>query len=140
MIEFQRINSIKINDDSRGIMQTSDIAVDLFDQLRASADQASQLMKAMANTDRLMLLCQLSQGEKSVSELETNLNLRQPSLSQQLTVLREAQLVSTRREGKNVYYSIGSPAALAVIQVLHREFCQKPALCQQTATAQLKSA
>jgi DNA-binding transcriptional ArsR family regulator len=115
-------------------MQTSDITVDLFDQLRASADQASQLMKAMANTDRLLLLCQLSQGEKSVSELENNLNLRQPSLSQQLTVLREAQLVSTRREGKNVFYSIGSPAALAVIQVLHREFCQK------TATAQLKSA
>lgn len=108
-------------------MQNSEIAVDLFDQLRASADQASQLMKAMANTDRLMLLCQLSQGEKSVSELEACLNLRQPSLSQQLTVLREANLVSTRREGKNVYYNIGSPAALAVIQVLHREFCHNAA-------------
>ncbi|SDK38351.1 transcriptional regulator, ArsR family [Methylophilus rhizosphaerae] len=106
-------------------MQTPDIAADIFDQLRASADQASSLMKVMANSDRLMLLCQLSQGEKSVSELESSLNLRQPSLSQQLTVLREAQLVTTRREGKNVFYSISSPAALAVIQVLHREFCQK---------------
>lgn len=105
-------------------MQTSEIAGDIFDQLRASADQASSLMKAMANTDRLMLLCQLSQGEKSVSELEINLNLRQPSLSQQLTVLREAQLVATRREGKNMFYRISSPAALAVIQVLHKEFCQ----------------
>ncbi len=104
-------------------MQSAVIAEDIFDQLRASADQASQLMKAMANTDRLMLLCQLSQGELSVSELETRLNLRQPSLSQQLTVLREAQLVTTRREGKNVYYRIGSSAALAVIQVLHAEFC-----------------
>ena len=82
-------------------------------------------LKSMANTDRLMLLCQLSQREKSVSELEACLNLRQPSLSQQLTVLREAQLVSTRREGKNVYYSIGSPAALVVIRVLHDEFCRK---------------
>jgi len=108
-------------------MQTSDIAVDIFDQLRASADQASHLLKVMANSDRLMLLCQLSQSEKSVSALESNLNLRQPSLSQQLTVLREAQLVTTRREGKNVFYSISSPAALAVIQVLHAEFCQKTA-------------
>lgn len=106
-------------------MQTSELAVDLFDQLRTSADQASQLMKAMANTDRLMLLCQLSKGEKSVGELETSLDLHQPSLSQQLTVLREAQLVSTRREGKNVFYRISSPAALAVIEVLHREFCHK---------------
>lgn len=105
-------------------MQTSEIAADVFEQLRASADQASSLMKVMANTDRLMLLCQLYQGEKSVSGLEMSLNLRQPSLSQQLTVLREAQLVTTRREGKNVFYRISSQAAMAVIQVLHREFCQ----------------
>lgn len=103
----------------------SEITANIFEQLRASADQASSLLKVMANSDRLMLLCQLSQGEQSVSALETNLNLRQPSLSQQLTVLREAQLVITRREGKNVFYRISSPAALAVIQVLHREFCQQ---------------
>lgn len=106
-------------------MQNTNISEDVFDQLKASANQASQLMKAMANADRLMLLCQLSQGEKSVSELEAHLNLKQPSLSQQLTVLREAQLVMTRREGKNVYYSIASSAALAVIRVLHYEFCHK---------------
>lgn len=106
-------------------MQTSEISMDVFDQLRASADQASQLMKVMANTDRLMLLCQLSQGEQSVSELEARLNLRQPSLSQQLTVLREAHLVMTRREGKNMYYRITSSAALAVIRVLHHEFCHQ---------------
>jgi DNA-binding transcriptional ArsR family regulator len=103
----------------------SEITTNIFEQLRASADQASSLLKVMANSDRLMLLCQLSQGEKSVSALENNLNLRQPSLSQQLTVLREAQLVITRREGKNMFYRISSPAALAVIQVLHREFCQQ---------------
>ena len=98
---------------------------DAFEQLRASADKASQLMKAMANTDRLMLLCQLSQGEKTVSELESLLNIHQPTLSQQLTVLRESQLVSTRREGKNVIYSISSSAAMAVMQALYQEICQK---------------
>lgn len=105
-------------------MQTSELAIDLFDQISITAEQASKLMKAMANADRLLLLCQLSQGETSVGALESKLNLRQPSLSQQLTVLREAQLVNTRREGKNVFYSISSPAALAIIKVLHQEFGQ----------------
>jgi len=94
-----------------------------FDELRASADKACHLMKIMANADRLMLLCQLSQGEKSVSQLEALLDIHQPTLSQQLTVLREANLVSTRREGKNVFYSISSKSAMAVMQVLHQEIC-----------------
>lgn len=95
-----------------------------FDELRASADKASSLMKAMANADRLMLLCQLSQGEKSVSQLETALDIHQPTLSQQLTVLRESGLVATRREGKNIIYMISSKSAMAVMQVLHQEICQ----------------
>lgn len=107
------------------LFENSVIENGAFEQLRASADKASQLMKAMANTDRLMLLCQLSQGEKTVSELESLLNIHQPTLSQQLTVLREAQLVSTRREGKNVIYSISSRAAMAVMQALYQEICQK---------------
>lgn len=94
-----------------------------FDELRASADKACSLMKVMANADRLMLLCQLSQGEKSVSQLEALLDIHQPTLSQQLTVLREANLVSTRREGKNVFYNISSKSAMAVMQVLHQEIC-----------------
>ena len=95
-----------------------------FDELRASADKASSLMKVMANSDRLMLLCQLSQGEKSVGELEGILDIRQPTLSQQLTVLREAELVATRREGKSIFYSISSQSAMAVMQVLHQEICK----------------
>ena len=91
-----------------------------FDELRASADKACSLMKVMANADRLMLLCQLSQGEKSVSQLEALLDIHQPTLSQQLTVLREANLVSTRREGKNVFYNISSKSAMADKQVLHQ--------------------
>lgn len=94
-----------------------------FDDLRASADKACSLMRVMANADRLMLLCQLSQGEKSVGELEELLKIYQPTLSQQLTVLREAALVSTRREGKNIIYSISSQSALAVMQVLSQEIC-----------------
>ena len=94
-----------------------------FEELRASADKATSLMKVMANADRLMLLCQLSISEKSVGELEAILDIRQPTLSQQLTVLREAELVATRREGKNIYYRITSKSAMAVMQVLHQEIC-----------------
>jgi DNA-binding transcriptional ArsR family regulator len=96
-----------------------------FDALRASADNACKLMKSMANADRLMLLCQLSQGEKSVGELEQILDIRQPTLSQQLTVLREAELVTTRRDGKNIFYSISSQSALAVMRVLSQQICEK---------------
>lgn len=94
-----------------------------FDKLRNSADIACHLMRVMANTDRLMLLCQLSQGEKSVSELQELLKIYQPTLSQQLTVLREAELVTTRREGKSVIYRISSQPALAVMQVLSQQIC-----------------
>lgn len=83
-------------------------------------------MKVMANSDRLMLLCQLSQQEMSVGELEAKLDIRQPTLSQQLTVLRSAGLVSFRREGKNIHYTISSKAAMAVMQVLYQEICLNP--------------
>ena len=80
-------------------------------------------MKVLGNPDRLMLLCQLSQGEKRVGELEEILGIVQPTLSQQLTVLREEELVTTRRDGKNIYYQIASPQALAVMNVLFEQFC-----------------
>lgn len=91
--------------------------------MRASAAQACGLMKVLANADRLMILCQLTQGEKRVGELEEILGIVQPTLSQQLTVLREEGLVSTRRDGKNIYYQLSSPRALAVMQVLYAQFC-----------------
>ena len=93
-------------------------------QMREAAAQACNLMKVLANPDRLMILCQLSQGELRVGELEERLGIVQPTLSQQLTVLREQQLVSTRREGKHIFYTLSSPQALAVIQTLYQEFCQ----------------
>lgn len=95
------------------------------EKLRASAAQACALLKALANPDRLILLCQLSQGEHCVSELEALLDIQQPTLSQQLGVLREEQLVNTRREGKQIYYSLGSDDALAVMHVLYQRFCGK---------------
>ena len=73
-------------------------------QLRANADAAGQLLKALANPDRLLLLCQLSQGERNVSELEALLGIQQPTLSQQLAVLRREGLVDTRRDGKQIFY------------------------------------
>jgi ArsR family transcriptional regulator len=92
-------------------------------QLHANADAASQFLKALANPDRLMLLCQLSQGERNVSDLELLLGIQQPTLSQQLAVLRREGLVETRRAAKQVFYRISSPAALAVIQTLYQQFC-----------------
>lgn len=94
-----------------------------LEDMQAAAADACHLMKVLSNPDRLMLLCQLVQGEHNVGELEAALGIVQPTLSQQLTVLREETLVSTRREGKNIYYRIDSPQALAVIRTLHQQFC-----------------
>ncbi len=92
-------------------------------KMKASAENACRLMKVLSNPDRLMLLCQLSQGEKRVGELEEILGIVQPTLSQQLTVLRDEELVTTRRDGKSIYYQIASPQALAVMNVLFEQFC-----------------
>jgi DNA-binding transcriptional ArsR family regulator len=101
-------------------------AIDM-DQMRASAASASRLLKALANPARLMLLCQLSQREYCVSELEEQVGIQQPTLSQQLGVLRGEGLVQTRREGKQIYYAIASSEAMAVMQVLYEQFCGKGA-------------
>ena len=85
--------------------------------------QAFRLLKVLSNPDRLMILCQLTQGEMRVGELEEALGIVQPTLSQQLTVLRDEELVSTRREGKNIYYQLSSVQALALMKVLYEQFC-----------------
>ena len=92
-------------------------------KLRAAAEEATALLRALANSDRLLLLCHLSQGERCVSELEEDLGIEQPTLSQQLSVLRTQELVSTRRDGKRIYYSVRDPKALAVLETLYRLFC-----------------
>ena len=97
-----------------------------LEKMQIAAEKACRLMKVLSNPDRLMLLCQLSQGEKRVGELEEILGIVQPTLSQQLTVLREEELVTTRRDGKSIYYQIASPQALAVMNVLFDQFCKSP--------------
>lgn len=108
---------------AEGVPDTMTPATFELDEMRVAAGQACNLMKVLANPDRLMILCQLSQGERRVGELEELLQIVQPTLSQQLTVLREQQLVSTRREGKNIFYTLSSPQALAVMQTLYAQFC-----------------
>ncbi|XLM20800.1 metalloregulator ArsR/SmtB family transcription factor, partial [Chromobacterium piscinae] len=88
--------------------------------MRAAAGQACGLLRALANEDRLLLLCQLSQGEKSVGELEEAVGIRQPTLSQQLGVLRNEGLVATRRDGKRIFYSVADANALAVLATLYQ--------------------
>jgi ArsR family transcriptional regulator len=92
-------------------------------RLRANAGAASQLLKALANPDRLLLLCQLAEGERSVGQLQAASAIVQPTLSQQLAVLRREGLVATRRDGKQIHYRIAGPAVLAVIHTLHQLFC-----------------
>ena len=94
-----------------------------LEALRDAAEQACALMKVLGNSDRLMLLCELAQGERSVSQLQEALGIMQPTLSQQLAVLREEGLVDTRREGKSIHYRLVSAPAVAVMQVLYEQFC-----------------
>jgi DNA-binding transcriptional ArsR family regulator len=93
--------------------------------LRSNAGQAVATLKLLANEDRLLLLCQLSKGESSVGELEELLGIRQPTLSQQLGVLRSEQVVSTRRQGKNIFYSVADPAVLEILALLYLLYCSK---------------
>lgn len=102
---------------------TADIAIDI-EALRLSATRACGLLKVLSNPDRLLLLCHLSKREYCVSELEEVTGITQPTLSQQLGVLRQESLVNTRREGKQIFYNIQSPEALAVMQALYHQFCK----------------
>ncbi|MEO7953366.1 MAG: metalloregulator ArsR/SmtB family transcription factor [Polaromonas sp.] len=93
--------------------------------LRSAAGQAVAALKLLANENRLLLLCQLSQGEMCVSELEEKLDIHQPTLSQQLGLLRTDGVVNTRRDGKNIYYSLADPTMLEIVAVLYRLYCPK---------------
>jgi DNA-binding transcriptional ArsR family regulator len=98
-----------------------------IDEMRRNAAEATALLRALAHDDRLLLLCQLSQTELCVGDLEEQLQIRQPTLSQQLGVLRREGLVETRREGRNIYYRVADEKALALLQTLYQLYCA-PAL------------
>ena len=95
--------------------------------MRERAGEAGRFMKSLGNAHRLLILCSLAEGEKSVGELERLLEMRQPHLSQHLTRLRVEGLVKTRREARTVYYRLGSEAAERVIGLLYELFCAKDA-------------
>lgn len=101
-----------------------DIAV-----LRSSASAACTLLKILANEDRLLILCELSQGTRNVGELEELLGIHQPTLSQQLTVLREENLVATERKGKYIYYSLVSLEATKIMETLFSIYCEDHPSC-----------
>jgi ArsR family transcriptional regulator len=94
-----------------------------IETMRAAALQATSVLRTLANPDRLLLLCQLSQGEKSVGELESLLGIVQPTLSQQLGVLRQEEMVNTRRAGKQIYYSVKNPKVLVILNQLYTLYC-----------------
>jgi DNA-binding transcriptional ArsR family regulator len=91
--------------------------------LRESAEKCCALLKALAHEDRLLLLCQLTEGERNVGELEELVGVHQPSLSQHLGKLREEGLVETRREGKYIYYRLASAEVIQVMQTLSSLYC-----------------
>lgn len=91
--------------------------------MRAHAADASRLLKALANEKRLMLLCLLAEGERSVSELNARLELSQSALSQHLAILRDDGLVTTRREAQSIYYGLAQGPAQRVIETLHGIYC-----------------
>ena len=96
------------------------------EELEAKAATVSRFLKAMANPSRLLVLCQLADGEKSVGELERAVGLSQSALSQHLAVLRREEVVKTRREGQNIYYLLASAEAAAVMHTLYEVFCRTP--------------
>lgn len=101
----------------------TDISEEKLDQMADSAREAGDFLKVLAHEARLMILCYLVDGEKSVRELEDLLSLRQPTVSQQLARLRLEGLVDTRRDGKTIYYNLNSDRARKIIEVIYDLFC-----------------
>lgn len=100
-------------------------------QFEASASAAARLLRVLASERRLMILCQLGDGERSVGELQPRVGLSQSALSQHLAVLRDEAIVATRRDGQTIWYRIADPAAVQVVATLAEIFCppdmkQKP--------------
>ena len=94
-------------------------------ELHDMAAHACELLKAMANEWRLMILCQLAEGEKSVSELQGLLGLSQSALSQHLAILRREKIVRARTQAQSVSYSLAGDEATKVMETLHEVFCDR---------------
>lgn len=98
----------------------------MLDQMKTSAAEAAELLKVLANPSRLMIVCRLSEGEASVTELAAFLDARASSVSQHLQILRMSNLVTTRRDAQTIYYSLAHTASEDVIRALYKNYCIKP--------------
>ena len=94
-------------------------------ELQSNAQRAAGLLKLMGNPSRLLILCQLTDGEKSVSELERVIGLSQSALSQHLALMRHQNIVSTRRVAQTILYSLAGTEAPAILTTLYELFCKK---------------
>jgi ArsR family transcriptional regulator len=106
---------------------TTDTLLPAPTAMRAAARSVAALLRALGNEDRLLLLCEVSQGERSVGELEALLDIRQPTLSQQLGVLRNEGLVATRRDGKRIFYRVADRSLLGLLATLYDLYCPREA-------------
>jgi ArsR family transcriptional regulator, virulence genes transcriptional regulator len=102
--------------------------IQMADMLTA-ADEATGLLKALANRHRLIILCQLTEQERSVGELAGLLEIRDSTVSQHLALLRKDGIVTARRDGQTIWYSIGSPQAREIVRTLYRIYCAPAASC-----------
>jgi ArsR family transcriptional regulator, virulence genes transcriptional regulator len=98
--------------------------------MQIAADHASELLKALANRHRLMIICQLIDAERSVGELAAFLDIRDSTVSQHLALLRKDGLVTARRDGQTIWYSISSCPAREVVETLYRIYCAPNATCR----------
>lgn len=108
------------------------------EQMQTAADAASELLKALANRHRLLILCQLIDGERSVGELAAFLGIRDSTVSQHLAILRRDDLVGSRRDGQTIWYSISSAPARDLVEVLYRSFCAPSVDCRQKKSAAVR--
>jgi DNA-binding transcriptional ArsR family regulator len=108
---------------AQNVEQEQDAVIRRIEQMRVHAPDAAGLMKALGNESRLMILCTLAEGERSVGELNAMIPLSQSALSQQLARLRGQGIVKTRRESQTIYYSLAEGPADRVIRLLHDIYC-----------------
>jgi ArsR family transcriptional regulator, virulence genes transcriptional regulator len=99
----------------------------------AAADEASGMLKALANRHRLIIICQLIERERSVGELAALLQLRDSTVSQHLALLRKDGLVAARRDGQTIWYSIGNPQVRELVNTLYRVYCHAPSAISHSA-------
>ncbi len=104
--------------------KTADVSMGA--KMQAQAEQAAELLKALSNPQRLRMMCLLIDGERTVGEINAEIELSQSALSQHLAVLREGGWVQTRRESQSVYYSVADGPVHRIIQTLHDIYCPTP--------------